>query len=216
MNKTVKKDRVDRLTLSDAAVEMVLEDHAGPMAWSTWVHGLFPSKLTGKKWYTRDDAQLRVLKGNIGGVYEIGIRKTDSDVVQAMYVGRTQGCTKASKKGVTLRHRIFSEYCLNGSHNEKILDTVLSSGYHVWFRWCKLPNEQVVVSSEAHMLASVDWPWNKMESDAFRGVSETHPNEAIDDETSILLETLIGEIAHLKLSAMQKSGALQRIKIALI
>lgn len=122
----------------------------------SWKRGILPKKKD--TWFVRDDETLsrEVLPTKGGGVYEIALSKDKGVTMVVVYVGIATKVNKQAK-GTTLRKRIYSTYCKNGSHLSGNLTPYLEEGWEVYFRWCFFP--KVTVCREYETLALKKWDY---------------------------------------------------------
>jgi hypothetical protein len=174
--------------------------------WSGWHRGLTPESRG--TWYKRDDDSLSrdVLPGDRGGVYEIAAVKNDKKRA-VIYCGRA---TKVRKgvPGKTLRQRIYSGYCWDGSHIHGELARFLKTGHEIWFRWIIMDDTDsgvdTVKTMEKHILSLHDYALNVEHNNKRRSLVDTKHDrsDALEEEnTRLRAERDHLRIAHLKACA---------------
>jgi hypothetical protein len=135
-------------------------------AWTEWTRGLIPVLNESGNWYTRDEVSLgsrydkiKPLSTTVAGIYEYGARYKDQGDIICVYVGRAHKVNKNST-GCTLRARIYSGYCKNGSDSRYELGEYLKRGFHIYFRWCPLLKITEIKQLEIHLLQNYDYAFN--------------------------------------------------------
>lgn len=161
----------------------------------SWVRGL--ESIPNGQWFARDDDKLKidVLKGHTGGVYEIGLwphadLPPESPQAICVYVGRATK-VRDDAKGQTLRSRIFSEYCRNGSHLANQLREYLKEGFDVYFRWRTFDLVTAAIEYEILLLDSFNYAFNSSRNGLVRGVMNWNADALVTDskqKDALLLE----------------------------
>lgn len=101
------------------------------------------------------------LPTKVGGVYEIGIgAASELEPTRVVYCGRALA-TEAGG-GTSLRARLYSGYAKSGSHLHVRMRGELAKGHDVFFRWKILVTRDEIVQTEADMIATGMYPWNKV------------------------------------------------------
>lgn len=146
--------------------------------WSPWTHGLYPILNKDGAWYVRNEITLEYkqpkkgtpkedievyekdkLKTHCGGNYEIAAKYRNQGELIVVYVGRAQKIRKQSK-GVTLRTRIYSNYCRDGSHLRYELEELLKHEFHIYFRWIELQTITECNETEMYLIKKYDYAFN--------------------------------------------------------
>lgn len=151
-------------------------------AWSSWVRGISHEPHDG--WFVRLDDNFKALPTKVGGVYEIGIgSESELEPERVVYCGRALA-TEAGG-GTSLRARLYSGYAKSGSHLHVRMRLELDKGHDVFFRWKILLVKEDIAQTEADMIATGKYVWNKISAPKTKSIATLLDEMIGDDEEKI-------------------------------